>query len=107
MTVTRGTKSTRIRLDLLAGRLVRDADGRKIGRIHDVRAEQRGDDLLIVEYLIGAAALLERYGVSLLMLIGVRAWGEPRRIPWDQLDISDPERPRLIDRTAVPRSRNG
>jgi hypothetical protein len=84
--------TSHIRLDDLIGRTVRDAQGRVVGRIYDMRGEQRSGELVIVEYHLGAAALLQSLGLSLLTLVG-RDLPEPRKVPWDQMDISDPEHP--------------
>jgi hypothetical protein len=46
-----------------------------------------------MEYVIGAAGLMERLGVGFKLLFGKAGAGYVAR--WDQLDISDPERPRL------------
>jgi hypothetical protein len=44
----------------------------------------------VSEYLLGPAALLERLAVQ-LSVTGARG----HRVRWDQLDVSDPRRPRL------------
>jgi sporulation protein YlmC with PRC-barrel domain len=85
----------RIRLDDLLGRVVRDESGQRIGRVYDMRAEERDGELVIVEYHVGAHAFLQRLGVSLVKLIGMRT-PEPQKVPWDRLDISDPDHPKLI-----------
>jgi hypothetical protein len=85
----------RIRLDDLLGTKVRDARGRVIGRIFEMRAEGSGHKLFIVEYYLGPAALLTRVGISLLTLVGFTA-PEPRKIPWNELDISDTTMPKLL-----------
>jgi len=74
------------------GAMVHDLAGRRVGRIRDMKAEEREGELVVVEYLLGPAALIQRWGVSLLRLVGLGAAGEPVRIPWDRMDISDPER---------------
>jgi sporulation protein YlmC with PRC-barrel domain len=84
--------STHVRLDDLLGRTVRDAQGRSVGRIYDMRGEQRAGELVIVEYHLGTGALLERIGLSLKSLVGMHR-PEPSTVPWDQMDISDPEHP--------------
>jgi hypothetical protein len=38
-------------------------DRRTIGHLHDVRAERSGGELVIVDYLVGPAAFLERISV--------------------------------------------
>jgi hypothetical protein len=83
-----------IRLDQLVGRVVRDENGQRVGRIHDMRAEEKNGALVVVEYHLGAHALIERVGLSLTSLIGV-ANRSPRKVGWERLDISDPERPIL------------
>ena len=76
-----------VRFELLLGRVVRDPDGKKAGRILEVRVEPEGEDRVVTEYLLGAAALKARLGLS--------AGREPLRIPWDLLDLRDPGKPRL------------
>ena len=90
--------SHRLRLDLLASRLVRDADGRRLGRIQEIRAERRDGDIVVLEYQLGPGALWRRFGMSLLSVVGVGRGLEPRRIPWDRMDLSDPDRPRFLGR---------
>jgi len=85
----------KIHLELLLGRLVRDPDGVRVGRIFSVHAELEGNECIVREYNLGAAALLERLGISFLRIAGRPARREPLRVPWDLLDLSDPERPRL------------
>ena len=83
-----------LRLDRLPGREVRTANGRRLGRLHECRAEQRGDEWLVHDYVIGTAGLLERLGLGVRLVLGITA-GEGYIVRWDQLDLSDPERPRL------------
>jgi sporulation protein YlmC with PRC-barrel domain len=80
------------------GAVVHDLAGRRVGRIHDVKAEESNGELVVVEYLLGPAAVLERWGISLLRLVGLGAMREPIRIPWDRIDISDPERVTYLGR---------
>lgn len=82
-----------IHLDRLLGRVVLTRNNQSVGRLEDCRVEKRGHEWTIVEYVIGAAGLLERLGVGLKLVIGLWPGGYVAR--WDQLDISDPERPRL------------
>lgn len=88
----------KVHLELLLGRKVYDPDGVRVGRIFSVLAEREGEDCVIREYHLGAAALLSRLGITALRLVG-RHRHEPIRVPWDQLDLSDPEKPRLKCRT--------
>ena len=80
-----------IHLELLLGRPVRARNGRRIGRIEEVRA---GEHAEVTEFLVGEMALIERLAAMGLF--------EPRqgrkrgyRIRWDQLDWSDLYKPRL------------
>jgi hypothetical protein len=85
-----------VRFELLLGRVVRDPDGKKAGRILAVRAEPEGEDCVVREYLLGAAALRARLGLTAGRLFGWPVRREPLCIPWDLLDLRDPEKPRLL-----------
>jgi hypothetical protein len=80
-------------LDQLLGRTVVAGNNRRVGHLEELRSEQRGDDFYIVEFVIGAAGLMERLNVGLKALFGLRGHGKIAR--WDQIDISDPAHPRL------------
>jgi sporulation protein YlmC with PRC-barrel domain len=54
-----------MRLSELLRRKVRTESGRELGHVHDVRAEQRGDRLLITGVIVGRHALLEHFGIGL------------------------------------------
>jgi sporulation protein YlmC with PRC-barrel domain len=89
-----------LHLELLLGKQVLDSTGKPVGRIEEVRAEKQGDEWVIQEYLIGSAALLERLsawtiGLKILHLLGARKIYDGYRVPWDTLDLTDPDRPRL------------
>lgn len=90
-----------LHLELLLGKCVYDSAGDRVGRIEEVRAEPEGDEWQIVEYWIGIAAIVERFsawqlGVGLLSVFGARKLRKGYRVPWDQLDLSNPDRPRLV-----------
>jgi hypothetical protein len=80
-------------LDELLGRMVVAGNNRPVGRIEEFHAEQRGDYFMIVEFVIGAAGLMNRLNVGLNALVGRGSGGKVAR--WDQIDISDPDHPRL------------
>ena len=88
-----------IRLELLVGREVHDADGKSVGRIEEVRGEKRGRDLLVEAYLVGASALVERLAAWSLVRPVRGALGDSLysmyRVPWNEMDLSDPHHPRL------------
>jgi sporulation protein YlmC with PRC-barrel domain len=54
-----------MRLSELLHRKVYTESGRKLGHVHDVRAEIRGDRLVITGVIVGRHALLEHFGVGL------------------------------------------
>jgi hypothetical protein len=93
-------KRTRIHLEQILSRRVLDPAGKYAGRIEEVLAERQGERWVVTEYLLGAGGLKER-----LSIVGAAAWlvdilgghGNPtsHRVPWDQMDLSDPKRPRL------------
>ncbi len=90
-----------LHLELLLGKCVFDALGDRVGRIEEVRAEQQEDSWVILEYLIGVAAIVERLsawnlGTSLLHFLGARKLNKSYRVPWNKLDLSNPDRPHLI-----------
>ena len=79
--------SQQVRVQELIGRAVRDGEGKVVGRIQEIKAHWRGGDCYVDEFELGGTALLERLGIG-----GNR---EPRKIAWQELDLSDPEKPRL------------
>jgi sporulation protein YlmC with PRC-barrel domain len=95
------SKKNEVKLELLLGRRVVDANGERIGRIEEVLADRHGDELLVTHYLVGRYGLFERFsiyhvGTGLLRYLGGQAQSaRPHRIPWEKLDLSDPEKPRL------------
>jgi sporulation protein YlmC with PRC-barrel domain len=92
--------SRELKLELLLGRQVVDVAGDRVGRIEEFRAEQQGDEWVIMQYLVGAAALAERLSIRSLVAKTLGFFGLHDRpqgfsIPWEKLDLSDPEHPRL------------
>ena len=86
-----------VQLELLLGRRVLARNGHAVGRIEEMVAEARDGELVLVEYLLGTYAVLERLSVSpvaraFLSLLQLR---KGYRVAWDQLDLSDVTRPRL------------
>jgi len=86
-------KSRELRLDRLLGLQVLAANGRPAGRLEEFRAEVRDGNCVITEYVLGAAGLLERLGVVARGVFGLPRQGYVAR--WDQLDLKNPEQPRL------------
>jgi hypothetical protein len=88
-----GLKPRELRLDRLVGRVVLSRNNRPAGRLEEFRAERRGSGCVITEFVIGSAGLIERLGLGVRLLFGRARGGHVAR--WDQMDLSDPERPRL------------
>jgi hypothetical protein len=89
-----------IHLQQLLSHRVRALNGRVVGRIEEVLAETDGDACYVTEYLLGAQALfhrlaLLRFARAILGLFGLTKNERGFRVPWDQLDLSDPAKPRL------------
>jgi hypothetical protein len=97
------TAGREVAFERMLGRLVVDEDGRRVGRLEEAHAEWRDGEMVVTEWVLGAGGLLQRVGLSALIgtLVGRRAWREPQVVHWDDLDISDPERPRLRRRRPV------
>jgi sporulation protein YlmC with PRC-barrel domain len=84
-----------VHFELLLGRKVRDSEGKKVGRILAVLVANEGEDCVVREYHLGAAALLTRLGLSAGLLAGLPVHSEPLRVPWEKMDLRDPHNPRL------------
>jgi len=92
-------KRQEVHLDLLIGKRVFALNGQPVGRLEEVRAQlnERGF-CFVTEFLIGSYAVLERLSIwrigrAILRTLHVRKGGY--RIPWEQLDLSDPTHPQL------------
>lgn len=90
-----------IHIEDLLSRRVYALNGKAIGRIEEVRADVQRGECVVTEYLIGVYALFERLaawrvGRSILRTLGARRKGGGYRVEWNQLDLTDPERPRLL-----------
>ena len=83
-----------VKIELLLGHAVHDVTGAKIGRVAEIVAKKDGDEFVIEHYLVGPHAWFHRFAVHGLglRLRGV-AW--QYRVEWDQMDLSDPHRPRV------------
>jgi sporulation protein YlmC with PRC-barrel domain len=91
-------------LSHLIGRVVRDADGHKIGRIEELLAtielHDHGNDYVVAEFHVGAYALLEAFtgGVfaqTLLQRIRPIVRYRRYRVPWEWMNLTDPEHPQV------------
>ncbi len=63
----------------LLGRKVVDINGRKIGRVYDLRAEHVDGELCITHLLVGPRTWLERFGWA--------RGDDGKKVAWDQIEI--------------------
>ncbi|MFL5497865.1 MAG: hypothetical protein ACJ78G_09245 [Gemmatimonadaceae bacterium] len=89
-----------IHAELLLGTKVRDVDGEEVGRIQEFRVEREETSCLVEAYLIGASALLDRLSAWTLVRPIKRALHSRHiysvyEVPWQDMDLSDPKRPKL------------
>ena len=83
-----------VRVELLLGRAVRARNGRVVGRIEEIIAEEGSAGWEITEYHIGTAALLERLSMGALRIAGIRR-ARGYRVRWDQLAVDEGAAPHL------------
>ena len=89
-----------LHVELLLGKRIFALNGRPIGRLEEIRTIVDGGRCFVSEFLVGSYAVLERLaawkmGRTLMGVLGAKK-EQGYRIRWDQLDLSDPERPRLL-----------
>jgi hypothetical protein len=82
-----------LRLEDLLGREVYARNHRRVGRIEEFRARWEGTSCVIDGVVIGVAGLYERLGLAAGLLVGRSRSGRVAR--WNQIDLTDPERPYL------------
>ena len=86
--------------ELLLGRRVFALNGQAVGRIEEISVVEQQGKAFLTEYLVGSYALLERLsalsiGRQILRSLGGGLKRGGYRVAWDQINLSDPERPRL------------
>lgn len=92
-----------VRVERLLGRRVRDSAGEKVGRVEELLAAEHDGECRILEYHVGSYGTLEalgateRLGIALVRLVTGRG-REGYVVPWDRMDLSDPDHPRLTCR---------
>ena len=93
-----------VALERYVGKPVCDADGRSIGRLHEIRVRDEAGELLVLDYLVGGAGLLERFsltelGREIAFLFGLDR-PEGYVVPWDCMQFPDDGPPRCTRRAA-------
>lgn len=94
-------KEREINLELLLGKRVYGVTGKRVGRLEEIRAELRKGECVVQEYLIGSYAAFERLSAwsierAILRLFGATKAHGGYSVPWDKLDLTEPEKPRLL-----------
>lgn len=107
--------SREVALHSILGRIVRDPDGRKVGRIQELRAgielHQGGNEYVVKEFHVGSFGAIEslagaHFARMLLHRLGRFASYEHHAIPWDRLDLADPRHPKSLDAIAQLREKS-
>jgi sporulation protein YlmC with PRC-barrel domain len=93
--------TSEVHVELLVGRRVFAANGRSVGRLEEIRVELSAGSAVVVEYFVGEYALLSRLAalsIGRLVLRILHSTPKKRgyKIPWDKLDLSDPEKLLLL-----------
>lgn len=81
-----------LHLELILGRKVYDSEGRSVGHLEEVIAERQGNELVVTEYLVGRAAMLQRFSIihlsrTVLSLLGAKE-NTGYRVAWDKLEVT-------------------
>lgn len=87
-----------IHVEMLLGRRVFGLNGKSVGHLEEIVADLRRGEALVEEFHVGSYAVLERLaawsiGRATLKILGAN---KGYRVPWDKIDFSDAERPRLL-----------
>jgi hypothetical protein len=86
--------SSEARLEDFLGRVVRAENNHPVGRLEEFRADLETGHGDIAGYVIGFAGLADRLGLGLRLLSG-RGGARGYFVRSDQMDVSDPQKPRL------------
>lgn len=89
-----------VNVELLIGTSVSDMSGNKVGRIEELRFERDDTSCRIESYLIGASGLIDRLSAWTLVrpigrALGTRKFFQVYEVPWQDMDLSDPKRPKV------------
>ena len=89
-----------INVEQLLGKKVVDVNGDNVGRIEEFRVERQDNSCLLEAYLIGASAVIQRLSAWTLVrpinrLLHGRKFYSIYTVPWQDMDLSDPNHPRL------------
>lgn len=100
-----------LNVELLLGKTVCDVNGEKVGRIEEFQVERDDKSCLVEAYLVGASAVVDRLSAWTLTrpirkVLGSRGLFSVYRVPWEEMDLTDPDHPKLrIARGELRRAR--
>ncbi len=86
--------------EMLGARVV-DSEGEHIGRLEEIEAERGEEHCLINFYIVEHRGLRDRISSwaltsSMRKKLSEKRKDQPYRIPWNQMDLSDPHNPRVL-----------
>jgi sporulation protein YlmC with PRC-barrel domain len=87
-----------IQLEMLLGRRVFGLNGKSIGHLEEIVADLRKGQCFVEEFHVGSYAVLERLASWSIGRAALKIFGADKgyRVPWDKMDLTDAERPRLL-----------
>lgn len=88
------SKVTELRLQDILGRQLLGPNNRPVGRIEEFRARSTAHGCAVIDVVIGVTGLLERLNVGARLVVGAEL-KRSRVARWDQIDFSDPSKPKL------------
>jgi sporulation protein YlmC with PRC-barrel domain len=88
-----------IQLREILGKAVVDSEGRHIGKLEEIEAGNGYEFCEIKSYIVEHRGILDRIS-SWALTPGLRkkldGLSRPYRVPWEQMDLSDPAHPRTL-----------
>jgi hypothetical protein len=82
-----------LRIEQLLGRQLVGQNDEPVGRIEEFRSERRGERCVTTQIVVGMMGLMERLDLGAKLLFGGKH--SFYLVRWDQIDVSDPAKPRL------------
>jgi hypothetical protein len=94
-------KNCEIAVQTLLGKIVKDRNGKPVGRLEEIHTQAHGNEVVVKEYVLGPSGLFARLALTglrlrLIPFLHPRKYFSPQKISWDKMDISDPKHPRLL-----------
>jgi sporulation protein YlmC with PRC-barrel domain len=88
-----------VQLREILGAAVVDSTGEHIGRLEEIEAENGYEFCEIKSYIVEHRGLLDRvstWALTAPMRKRMSGKSRPYRVPWNQMDLSDPRHPRTL-----------